>query len=107
MKSNTKAMLSYLGLYITGIIFLAIEKDDEFVRKSAAHSVVFGIAISLLKICLHFTPFIGDFVNSIFSLLCFILGIILICKAYNHTYFKLPIISDISEKYVLNWFKST
>lgn len=105
MKSNIKAMLAYFGLYITGIIFLAIEKDDEFVRKSAAQSIVFGIATNLLSICISFTPFIGGFINSIFSLFCFVIWLILICKAYNNTYYKLPIIGDISEKYVLNWFK--
>ncbi|MDQ5983343.1 MAG: hypothetical protein RUMPE_00352 [Eubacteriales bacterium SKADARSKE-1] len=104
MGSNTKAMLSYIGLYITGIIFLAIEKDDEFVRKNAAQSVVFGITANLLSIFISFTPFVGKFVNSIFSLLCFIVWIILICKAYNKTYYKLPLIGDISEKYVINWF---
>lgn len=104
MKSNTKAMLAYLGLYVTGIIFLAIEKDDEFVRKSAAQSVVFGIAANLLSLCIRFTPFLGGLFHFIFSLLCFAGYIILICKAYNKVYFKIPVISDISEKYVINWF---
>lgn len=105
MKSNTKAMLSYLGIYITGIIFLATEKDDEFVRKSAAQSFVFGVALHLLSACILFTPFLGTFFYSIFSLFCFGIWILLIYKAYNNIYFKLPVIGDISEKYVINWFK--
>ncbi len=43
MDNRVKAAFSYVFGWITGIIFLAIEKEDEFVRKSAAQSFVLSL----------------------------------------------------------------
>ena len=105
MKRSTKAAFSYVGLFITGLTFLVIEKEDIFIRKSAAQSTVLGFFIFALQLIVNFIPFVGWFLNLILYVLSFIILIILIIKAGSGIYYKLPIIGDISEKYVLSWFK--
>jgi uncharacterized membrane protein len=44
LKPNTASMLCYLGFWVTGIVFLIIEKKNKLVRYHAMHSLVtFGI----------------------------------------------------------------
>lgn len=105
MNREYKAALCYVGLYFTGIFFLAIEKNDEFIRKSAAQSFVLSITAVLLHNCLLLTPLIGEFFTTLFDILFAILLVFLIVKALKDVYFKVPIISDLSEKYVIHWFK--
>ncbi len=105
MSSKSKAILSYLGMYFTGILFLAAEKKDEFVRKSAAQSFVLSVVAMLFRVFFSFVPIIGSILVIIFDIFFMILLLFLIIKASKNIYFKLPFISDLSEKYVLDWFK--
>ena len=105
MNSKSKAILSYLGTYFTGILFLAAEKNDEFVRKSAAQSFVLSVIAMLFRIFFSLIPIIGSILVIIFDIFFMILLLFLIIKASKNIYFKLPFISDLSEKYVLDWFK--
>lgn len=104
MDSRSKAVLSYVFIFISGLIFLVTEKQDEFVRKSAAQSFVFSIVfIALGRVC-DIIPFVGGLLSGLVGLAGFVLWIVLIAKAGQNIYFKLPIISDLSENYVLKWF---
>ena len=50
LKANVAALICYFGWWVTGLIFLIIEKKSTFVKFHAAQSlVVFGI-ISILNI---------------------------------------------------------
>ncbi len=105
MNREYKAALSYVGLYFTGLFFLAIEKEDEFIRKSAAQAFVLGVTAVLFHNFLLLTPLIGEFFAILFDILFIILLVFLIVKTLKSIYFKIPIISELSEKYVVNWFK--
>lgn len=105
MNSKTKAILSYLGMYFTGILFLAAEKKDEFVRKSAAQSFVLNIVAIIFRTFFSLIPIISSYLVIVFDIFFIILVLFLIIKASQYIYFKLPFISDLSEKYVLDWFK--
>ena len=44
LKPNTASLLCYVGFWVTGIIFLIIERKNKLVRFHAMHSlVIFGI----------------------------------------------------------------
>jgi uncharacterized membrane protein len=100
MKANIAGLLCYLFGWITGIIFLVIEKKSQFVRFHAAQSlVVFGF-ISILSILLGgifwHSWFLSGFLNGVLGLFAFILWVVLMYKAYQGEMYKLPIAGDIA-----------
>lgn len=93
LPKNTAAALSYVLGWLTGIIFLLIEKDP-FVRFHAMQSVVtFGI-LTLAS----FVPVIGWILSPIIMILGFVLWLLLIYKAYQGEEFKLPVVGDLAKK---------
>lgn len=105
MNNSSKAFIAYLGTIFTGIYFLITEKNNDFVRKNAAQAFTLGVFGLSLCIVVFFIPFIGHLMFLLSLLLFALLWIFSMIKALNKIYYKLPLISDISEKYVVNWFK--
>ncbi len=92
------AFLSYLLFFVSGVIFLIIEKENRFVRFHAMQSIfTFGF-LFVLKIVLSFIPFIGWFFLSIVYLLTLVVWILLMVKAFMGEYYKLPVIGDMAEQ---------
>jgi uncharacterized membrane protein len=98
MQPNIAALLSYLIGFVTGIVFYLIEKENKFVRFHAMQSIVTFGALFVLQIVLSFIPVIGWILMPIVGIVCLILWIILMIKAYQGESFKLPIAGDIAEK---------
>jgi uncharacterized membrane protein len=98
LQANVAGLLAYLLGVITGIIFYLIEKDNKFVRFHAMQSIVVFGALLVISSVLWIVPFIGVTLLPIISLAGLILWIILMVKAYQGEYFKLPIAGDIAEK---------
>jgi len=93
LPKNTAAALSYVLGWLTGIVFLLIEKD-KFVRFHAAQSiVVFGILTVVVLI-----PGIGWVIAPLAWIVGFVLWLVLIFKAYQGEEFKLPWIGDLAKK---------
>ncbi len=107
MDPKTAAGLSYLGLWITGIIFFLLEKKNRFVRFHAMQSILFFGGISVLdiifRIVVGFTPDVLALGLSCVSLLIGLVGfigwIVLMINGFQGKYFKLPIIGDMAERY--------
>lgn len=100
---NEKLMgaLSYLLGPVTGIIFLVMEKKNQFVRFHAMQStIVFG-AILLLNIILGIVPVLGWIIalilSPIMAIVSFILWLVLMWKAYNGEKYMLPYFGKIAE----------
>jgi len=100
LEQNLAGLLCYLGTVITGIIFLIIEKENKFVRFHAMQSICFFAAIWIVSFILGFVPFVGWLVASLLSLAGFVGWIVLMFKAYNNEYFKVPLIGDLSEDFL-------
>lgn len=99
LQPNIAGFLCYIGGWITGFIFLLIEKENKFVRFHALQSIIiFGLFNALLMFILPWIPAGRAALVPIFGLLSFILWIILITKSYQGEKFKLPVIGDIAEK---------
>ena len=94
LPSNTAAALSYVLGWLTGIVFLLLEKDDKFVRFHAMQSIITFGTITLVS----FIPVIGWMLSPILMILAFVLWLLLIFKAYQGEKFKLPVIGDFAEK---------
>lgn len=96
LKANIAGLLCYLGWWVTGAIFLVIEKKSQFVKFHAAQSlVVFGILAILLFIFSRFWAF--WWLSSLLGLLAFLLTLFLMYKAYQGETYKVPVAGDIAQ----------
>jgi uncharacterized membrane protein len=100
MDQNVAGLLCYLVGWITGIIFLVLEKDNKFVKFHAIQSIIVFGALTVAWIILSFIPLIGWIINMLLGILGIILWIILMVKAYRGEKYKLPVAGDIAEKQV-------
>ena len=124
MDPKIAAAISYI--FIVGVIFFILEKENKFVRFHALQSILFGVANSIIMILLMIVAFvlsivfgiggamvggameslIGLLVGLIWLLFCLIAllmfaGLIFAAvKAYQGQKFKLPIIGNIAENMV-------
>jgi uncharacterized membrane protein len=98
MEQNLEGLLCYILGWVTGIIFLLMEKDNKFVRFHAIQSIVVFGAYTVLAIILGFIPVVGWIINLLLGIAAFIFWIILMVKAYNGQIYKLPVAGGIAEK---------
>ncbi len=108
---KTPLWLTYLLGWITGLIFLAVEKEDSDVRWHSANSVaVFGaatVAVAALNILgkIIFIGFIFDILAWLVVAAAFLVWIVLIINASNESRFEVPYITKFGIKYFINLFK--
>ncbi len=102
MKAELAGALSYVLGFVTGIIFFIVEKKNKFVRFHAMQSIILFASIFasifVLQIIFYAIPLIGWIIGMLLSVLGFVLWIILLIKASQGIYFKLPGIGKIAEK---------
>lgn len=93
LDANVAAALSYLVGFVTGIIFLLVERDNKFVRFHAMQSTLFFLGIVLVDVVLGVIPILGPLLV-IFLLipLSAVLWLLLMYKAYQGDDFKLPLV---------------
>ena len=100
LSENVAGLLCYVLGWVSGIVFLLIERENKFIRFHAIQSIcVFGV-ITLAGIILGWIPFIGVVLGWIISVAGFILWIVLMIKAYQGSKYKIPWAGDFAEKRV-------
>lgn len=90
--------LSYLLGFVSGVIFLMIEKRDRFVRFHAFQSVATFGGILVLSAVAGFVPFFGWVAGALMGPVGFILWVVLMVKAFQGETFKLPVVGDWAEE---------
>jgi len=105
LSENVAALLSYVLGWLTGIIFLVIDKRP-FVRFHAAQSIVVFGALTILRILLTFF-FLGGYSCGLFwlwtmlslllTLAFFVAWILLMVMAYQGKMFEVPIAAGIAK----------
>lgn len=98
IDENIAGLLCYALAFVTGIVFLVVEKKSSFVKFHAMQSTITFIALFIVNIILMWIPFFGWMLSSVIGLVSLILWLVLMLKAYQGEKFKLPIIGDIAEK---------
>jgi len=105
LDENVAGLLCYILGWITGLIFLLIDKRP-FVKFHAAQSIAMSIGVTVLYIVLgiflgllHFMHFglLAFLLYPLLGLALFAFWIFVMYKAYQHEKFKLPIIGDLVE----------
>ena len=100
LEANIAGLLCYVLGWISGLVFILLEKDNKFVRFHAMQSIIVFGALTIVSIILSFIPFIGSVLSTILSLLGLVLWIVLMVKAYQGTMYKLPWAGDLADKQV-------
>lgn len=105
-REKLLSFLSYLLGWISGLIVLLIEKENQYIKFNALQSLFFSgliIAVFLVISVLSSLPFIGKILSFILYNLAYfiftIIWIILLVKSLKGEYFKLPLIGNFAEKY--------
>jgi len=98
LEENIAGLLCYVGVFITGLVFFFTEKSSRFVKFHALQSILLFVSLAVVNIVLGWIPLIGWIVRDLVSLASFILWILLMVKAYQGDWFKLPIIGDIADR---------
>lgn len=113
MRARTAGLLCYLFSWVTGLIFLLLERENRFVRFHAMQSLLFFGAMSILSSIVRFfevmfsygfPPYFGfGFISSALGIITFVCWIILMVSAHRGRYYKLPIVGDLAEKYAFQF----
>jgi uncharacterized membrane protein len=104
LAENVAGLLCYAVGWVTGIIFLLIDKRP-FVKFHAAQSIVVFGALTILRIGLGMILGSGGLIgfglwaaiSMLIGLVGFVLWILLMVKAYQHELFKVPVAAGIAE----------
>lgn len=98
MQENVASLLCYLAGWVTGIIFLLIEKENRTVRFHAMQSIVVFGALMVLQIILGMIPVIGWGLMVVVNVCALVLWIVLMIKAYQGQMLRIPVAADIADK---------
>ena len=99
LDENIESALCYVLGFITGILFLVMEKDNKFIKFHAVQSIATFLPLWAITLVLSWGWMFGLWmISPLIWLLSFILWLILIMKAFQGEKFKLPIVGEIAEK---------
>jgi uncharacterized membrane protein len=96
LEENVAGFFCYLLGFITGIIFLAVEKKSSFVKFHAMQSTITFLSLFIISLILGFIPIIGLLVYPIW-ILSLILWLLLMVKALQGKRYSLPIVGKMAE----------
>ena len=104
LAENVAGLLCYAVGWVTGIVFLLIDKRP-FVKFHAAQSIVVFGGLTILRIGVGMIISFGGLlgfglwaaVSMLIGLAGLVLWILLMIKAYQHELFKLPVAAGIAE----------
>jgi uncharacterized membrane protein len=111
INGRTAAAISYILLFLSGIVIFFLERKNRFVRFHAAQSVLFfgSLAIALEVVhLLTIIPILGAIFVPIFGvleLLTVVSWIVLTIAAYFGKQIKLPFFGDYAERLVSRFTK--
>lgn len=95
------AAVSYLLFFITGIIFLYIEKKDRYIRFHAYQSTAFFGVLSIVWVLISWFPLLGRFLSALIFFGGLIFWAFLMFKAFLGEKYKLPYFGQWAEKQAL------
>jgi uncharacterized membrane protein len=98
LDEHLAAAMSYVLGFITGLIFLAIEKDSAFVRFHARQSVLTFLGVLIVDVLLLTLPFFSGVVVPMFTACVVVLWAWLIVKAALGARYKLPYVGDLADR---------
>ena len=96
IEENIAGALCYVLGWLTGILFLLLEKENRFVRFHAMQSLVIFLGLFIIMIALGWIPVLGLLI----LLVGIFLWVLLIFKAFKGEMFKLSLAGEFAEKHI-------
>lgn len=93
LEENVAGFFCYLLGFVTGIVFLVVEKKSSFVKFHAKQSTITFLGLFVIILVIGWIPVLGTLVW-IFSL---ILWLILMIEALQGKRYSLPIVGKMAE----------
>ncbi len=97
IEENLEALLCYVVGWVTGFLFLLLERDNNFVRFHAMQSLVVFLALFVLSLVAGVIPIIGPVIYILVLPVSLVLWVLLMVKAYQGERYKLPWVGDFAE----------
>jgi uncharacterized membrane protein len=97
LDENVAGFLCYLFGFITGIVFLVVEKESRFVKFHAMQSTITFLGLFIISMIIGWIPIIGLLVYPIW-ILSLILWLFLMVKALRGERYPLPIVGKMAEE---------
>jgi uncharacterized membrane protein len=97
LDENVAGFLCYLFGFITGIVFLVVERQSSFVKFHAMQSTITFLSLFIISMIIGWIPIIGLLVYPIW-ILSLILWLILMIKALRGERYLLPIVGKMAEE---------
>lgn len=82
LAPNLAATLSYALGWVTGIIFLILARDNEFVRFHALQSIIVFGSVTVGMVLLGFVPVVGWMLNAVIAFGAFVFWVVMMSRAY-------------------------
>ena len=98
LDPHVAATFAYMGGAITGIMFLAVEKNDRFVRFHAMQSTVTFVLVLVANFVLSGLPLVGRILRVAFLVAVALLWVWLMYQAFSGKKYKLPYVGDFAEQ---------
>lgn len=97
LEENVAGFFCYLLGFVTGIVFLVVEKRSRFVRFHAMQSTITFLGLFVISMILGVIPILHLLVYPIW-ILSLILWLILMVKALRGERYLLPIVGKMAEE---------
>ena len=94
LNENIVAALCYAGFWITGIIFLLIEKENKFVRFHAMQSLVVFLPLSVIIFLIAWVPYVGWVIADFMGFPSMMIMVLFAFMAYRGMKFKIPFVGN-------------
>jgi len=98
VDENVEGLLCYILGWVTGILFLILEKENKLVRFHAAQSLATFLPLSVILVLIGMMPLIGWLLAGPISILTLILWLLLMFKALKGERYRLPIVGNFAEE---------
>jgi len=100
MNQNVAGLLCYILGWITGIVFVIIEKESKFVLFHAWQSIFTFAGLMVASFVLGLIPILNLIIVPLVRIFSFILWIVLLVKSYEGEMWRVPVAGNYAAKQV-------
>ena len=97
LDENIASLLCYILGFLSGIVILIMEKENNTVRFHALQSTLWFLALWIVNMIAIRIPLLGGPVSFLIGLLTFASWAFLMYNAYIGKKYKVPIVGDVAE----------